>query len=131
MTFAPWPTARLVIEAPDAGSSWSSRITFAPCARHCWVDDFVSGSSAHAWIEAWARVGRADAVAAASVSMRSAATSTSPGTDLREISFGMEPPVGEPELARVMLGRLRPLYEGGAHRGAAAYKSVTSPESRG
>src|SRR5919204_338271 len=81
------PSARFVIAAPEAGSSWSSRITFAPCVRHCsacdlcfwgsaWafstvaetpalrnaafrygasksvyrVDDFVSGSSAHAWI---------------------------------------------------------------------------------
>src|SRR5919109_2607438 len=35
MTFAPRETARFVIAMPDAGVSWSSRITFAPCARHC------------------------------------------------------------------------------------------------
>src|SRR5215212_58296 len=89
MTFAPRPTARLVIEMPEAGVSWSSRMTFAPCARHCSacdrcfcgsaralrtfaatpallnaafrygasksvyrVEDFVSGNSAHTWIDA-------------------------------------------------------------------------------
>src|SRR6476646_10873218 len=104
MTFAPPLTARFVIAAPDAGSSASIRITFAPCARHCcacdfifcasaWalstvagtpaflqaavrygasksvyrVDDFVSGSSTHAWIDADFCDGalvRADATAA-------------------------------------------------------------------
>src|SRR5919202_630150 len=40
MTFAPWPTARFVIELPDAALIWSSRITFAPFARHCCAWDF-------------------------------------------------------------------------------------------
>jgi hypothetical protein len=33
-------TARFVIALPDAAFSWSSRITFAPLARHCWACDF-------------------------------------------------------------------------------------------
>src|SRR4029450_1584255 len=35
MTSAPTRTARVVIAMPEAGVSWSSRMTLAPWARHC------------------------------------------------------------------------------------------------
>src|SRR3954471_5905783 len=40
MTLSPPETARSLIDLPEAGSSWSSRITLAPCARHCCACDF-------------------------------------------------------------------------------------------
>src|SRR5881392_2602083 len=127
MTFACWLTARFVIALPEAALSWSSRITFAPLARHCCacdfcfcaspsafrtcaetpaflnaafrygasnsvyrVDDFVSGSSAQALIEAvladlW--VSRADAAAATSPTRTDAVRTASAQRDtcLKEV----------------------------------------------
>src|SRR3954453_24161125 len=41
MTFAPRPTARFVIAAPEPSSSEQIRMTLAPCARHCSACDFI------------------------------------------------------------------------------------------